>query len=142
MVGSLPHAESIFGVLGGQARSRALHSLTVQLVLGVVTGIVVQRVAPHWWSVSVLLFAAACYAGWGLLARGIGRGPLPPARWALNLSRLVAAAATVLVATGIIGLALALFTGHGRSPYDPCGVGATSRYCQGLKAPVPVPRIP
>lgn len=106
--------ETVFQVFAARARRRTRRSLLQQTILCAVAAALTIGFAPSWWSVAMMLGAAASYAGWGLL----DRHPRSP-RNRLTLS-VLAAAATVLVVLAIVGVGLAAFTGDGRSPYGTC----------------------
>lgn len=134
MVAALTNRETIFTVLDDAARRRAQPSLALQLAACVAIASVVAFAKPQWWSVAALLLAGGLHGAWGLLVRRLAKRP--EGAGTLRQAALVAAATgTVLATIGIIGLAVTLFTGDGRSPYDPCGPGATSRYCSAIRQP-------
>ena len=140
MVAALLHHPTIFTVLGDAARRRRPRGLVAQLLVSTALAGALAVTAPHWWSVSALLGAVSAYAAWGVVAAFFPRvaagGPLRV------VQMLIGGLGVSLAAAGILGLAAALFTGTGRSPYTPCGPGATSAYCQAHKAPPPTTRVP
>jgi hypothetical protein len=121
--------ESVFTVLDAAARRRGPISLALQhlATLAVILAIVV--LAPQWWSIACLLGAGAMYSLWGLTAHTIGEAAARPVRVGF------AAVGATLAIAGTIGLAMALFTGTGKSPYNACGEGATDKRCEALARP-------
>jgi hypothetical protein len=140
MVAALPHNATIFSVLGDAARRRTTRGLVMQLVICVALSGALLIVAPQWWSVAALLGAIASYAAWGVWAAGSTRAAPVPALQ--HVPHLIASLGTALAAAGLVGLAAALFTGTGRSPYTPCGRGASSAYCRATTSPPPTTRVP
>jgi hypothetical protein len=140
MVAALANGESLFGVLGTAARRRTVPGLAIQLLVCGAIGALILAVAPAWWPVASLLGAPTGYAAWGLLARRLDRSP--PDSLALHeASFAVAVTGTVCALAGILGLALALYTGEGRSPYNACGTDATHPRCRAWADP-PSGRLP
>lgn len=138
MVAALLHHATIYSVLGEAARKRGRRGLVIQLTACAITGGALLVVAPQWWSMSALLGAVACYAAWGLTVTPFGAA-------SGRLTRVpiaVAALGSTLAVAGLLGLAAAMFTGHGRSPYTPCGPGANSAYCRATTAPPTTTRVP
>jgi hypothetical protein len=138
MVAALLHHATIYSVLGQAARRRGRRGLVFQLAICVITGGALLAVAPHWWSVAAILGAVACYAAWGLAVSSVGVA----AGRLTQLPIAVAVLGSTLAAAGLFGLAAAMFTGHGRSPYTPCGPGANSAYCRATTAPPSTTRVP
>ncbi len=139
MVAALAGRETVFSVLATSARARAGRSLALQLAVCVAGAGLVLLTAPAWWSVAALMLAGGTHAAWGLLVRRLSTKPSRTAGEALVA---VAALGTVLAVSGMVGLAAALFTGSGRSPYDACGVNANSAFCKAMRAPAPATAIP
>ena len=106
--------ETVFQVFATRARRRTRRSLLGQAIACSVAAALTIVLAPSWWPVAAMVGAAAGYAGWGLL----DRSP-QPLRNRLTLN-VLAAAVTVLVLLGIVGVGLAAFTGDGPSPYGTC----------------------
>jgi hypothetical protein len=142
MVAALLNHETIFTVLGSSARGRAERSLALQVAMCLIASGAIAFAMPQWWSVAALLFVGAMHATWGLLAHRFADRPSLSAGSLRHVPLLLAALATGAAVVGVVGLAIALFTGQGRSPYDPCGPGASSAYCRALKQPRPATSIP
>ena len=136
-MGAAPgNPESVFAVLDAAARKRSTRTLALQLVFSAGLATAIVAATPHWWYIAALLGAPACYAFWGLLTVSADRrtgGPAVPRILAFG----TAAAGTLLALAGASGLALALFTGHGRSPYNACGPSSTTAQCQAWAHPPP-----
>jgi len=78
----------------------------------------------------------------GLLTRILGR-TIPSLQFFVRtVPMLLAAAGTLTAAAGLVGLALAAWTGEGRSPYDPCGPRSRNAYCQAIAHPTAVTPSP
>ena len=107
-------SESVFALFAMRARRRAISSLARQLLACSLAAVLILAVAPQMWPVAAALGAGACYAAWGVLERR-GRS-----RFHVVAMRALAGVATALVISVCIGLALAAFTGDGRSPYGTC----------------------
>lgn len=98
-----------------RARRRAVGSLARQLIACAMAAIVVVVLsAPPAWPLAAAAGAGACYAAWGLLDRR------DRSRLGTVAMRALAALATAFVISVCVGLALAAFTGDGRSPYGMC----------------------
>ncbi len=134
MVAALAHPNSIFAVIGTAARRRSVQGLVAQLASCAAIGAALLVLAPQWWSVAALVAVPGAYAAWGLVVHVVDGRP-SGATVLRAVSPIVAALGTMLAVAGIVGLAVALFTGNGRSPYDSCGPGAHSRYCQAIENP-------
>ena len=106
--------ESVFAMFATRARRRAVGSLARQLIACAVAAIFVMLIAPPAWPVAAAASAGACYAAWGLLDRRA------QSRLGAVAMRALAGLATALVISVCVGLALAAFTGDGRSPYGMC----------------------
>lgn len=106
--------ESVFAMLATRARRRGVGSLAHQCTTCALAAVSITLIAPPAWPIAAALGAAACYAAWGLLDR---REPSPVRAAAM---RALVSVATVLVISVCAGLALAAFTGDGRSPYGTC----------------------
>ena len=106
--------ESVFALFAMRARRRASQSLARQLIVCALTAASTMLAIPRAWPMAAALGAGACYAAWGLLDRR-ERSPLRVAAM-----RALAGVATALVISVCAGLALAAFTGDGRSPYGQC----------------------
>ena len=134
MVAAHPHSETVFSVLGDAARRRGPHSLAAQLVLSSAAAAAILLAAPQWWSLAFLAGWSAAWSAWGLLVRFHEvREAHPRPLDALLVT--IAAAGTTLAIVGIVGVAIALFTGNGKSPYNACGAGATDARCQAWANP-------
>ena len=134
MVSAHPHSETVFSVLGDAARRRGARSLFAQLILSVVVAAAIIFGAPQWWSLAFLAGWSVAWSAWGLLVRFVeAREPHPRPLDALLVT--LAAAGTTLAIVGIVGVAMALFTGNGKSPYNACGKGATDARCQAWANP-------
>jgi hypothetical protein len=136
MVAAPANPSSLFAVLGTAARQRTSRGLATQLIACLTLSAIVITLAPQWWSLAALLGAPSAYAAWGLMVHRLERRPAPVGVLGLFAS-MVAAAGGMLAVAGVVGLALALFTGHGRSPYDACGTGATTARCRAIENPPP-----
>jgi hypothetical protein len=136
MVAALLQPATIFTVLAAAAHRRQRRGLATQLAISAVIALTLLVGAPQWWSVAALCGVSTLYALWGLVTRN------GSSTFAAGLANALAASATVLTAAGLIGLAAALFTGHGRSPKTPCGPGATTPYCRAMDNPTPTTSIP
>lgn len=134
MVAAQAHHDTVFSILGDAARRRAARTLAAQLVLSAVTGASIVLVAPQWWSIACLAGWSAAYSAWGLLVRRVEAKPAHARVLDAALAAIAATGAT-LAFVGLIGLAMALFTGTGRSPYNACGQGATDARCQAWEKP-------
>jgi hypothetical protein len=142
MVAAFANHDTVFTVLGSAARGRSRRSLAAQGVACLAVAAALMVTTAQWWSLSAIALAGALHAGWGLVVRLLaGRQP-ESVRVLRHAPLLLAAAATGLAVLGVTGLAITLFTGQGRSPYDPCGPHATSAYCHALQQPTPASRIP
>ena len=134
-------AVSIFTVLGAAARDRSRLALALQCTVCACVALALWRMSPALWSASALCSAGALHACWGLLDRArdarTSSGGLRR-----RVSVCVASAGAGLAVIGVVGVAAAMFTGHGRSPYDACGPHATSSYCEALRHPQRVTRLP
>jgi hypothetical protein len=140
MVAALLHHDTIFTVLGDAARQRRPRGLLAQLAICLAAGIALLLMAPRWWSVAALAGAVASHAAWGLAAAYLA--PRTPGTTLQHVPPLIGGLGTALAAAGLLGLAAALFTGTGRSPYTPCGPGARSAYCRATTSPPPTTRVP
>jgi hypothetical protein len=140
MVAAQANHETVFSVLGESARRRGARTLSAQLVLSVVTGASILLAAPQWWSIACLAGWSAAYSAWGLIVRRVEAKPAH-ARVLDAVLATIAATGATLAFVGLIGLAMALFTGTGKSPYNACGQGATDARCQALDKP-PVTKGP
>jgi len=129
--------ETVFTVLGDAARRRNSRSLAAQLVLstGIAAGILIA--APQWWSLAFLAGWSAAYSSWGLLVRIVeAREAHPRPLDALLVT--IAATGTALAIAGIVGVALAMYTGNAKGVKNACGDGASNRLCQAFANPKPV----
>ena len=126
MVAARLNHETVFTVLGNAARRRGVPGLVAQLVVSTAAATAILTSVPQWWSLALLAGWSAAYAAWGLLARAIESRPLLVA---------VAAIGTVMAFAGVVGLAIALFTGTGKSPYNACGEGNREARCQAWEKP-------
>ena len=115
VIDPVAHAnESVFAMFAARARRRETSSLTRQLGVCALAAVLMVVMAPRAWPVPAALGAGACYAAWGLLDRR------KPSQLSIVVMRALAGIATGLVISVCIGLALAAFTGDGRSPYGTC----------------------
>jgi hypothetical protein len=140
MVAALANPQTIFSVLGAAARRRSSRALALQLLLSTGAAVALLVAEPRLWFCAALLGVPASYAAWGLLTATAGSRARAPVLLRM-LAVATAVAGTLLAFAGTVGLALALFTGHGRSPYDACGPGSNSAYCQATMHP-PEARAP
>lgn len=129
MSGSDRQTDSLFPILAAAARARSSASLAGQIVICAGFAVLVVASAPRWWPVACLLGGPISYAAWGLGDRLI-RG-MPARVWSIAF----AIAGTGASLLGMVGLALLLFTGHARGVKEPCGPGATSRWCRAYADP-------
>ena len=127
--------ETIFSVLGEVARARRRHVLVFQCVAGLVPGALLVVSAAAWWPASALLAAVAAHGLWGLTVSAVEEGRGSHTRIVRLVARLIAVLGVAFAMSGMIGVGVAMFTGHGRSPYNPCGPGATSAYCRAQAHP-------
>ena len=137
MVAALGKADTLFSVLVEAARRRSQRSLALQSAIAFVTAVLFAIRVPSVWPVVALALSVSAYGVWGLLDRGAERRV---SRRALLV--MLATLGTVSAMVGLIGFALGAFTGTGKSPYEPCGPGASSRYCQAQRHPQPVSKLP
>jgi len=129
--------ETVFTVLGDAARRRTSRSLVAQLVLSVAIGSAILVFAPHWWSLAFLAGWSTAYSAWGLLVRvAEARESHPRPLDALLVT--IAATGTALAVAGIIGVALAMYTGNAKGVKNACGEGSSNRMCQAWANPKPV----
>ncbi len=140
MVAAQANHQTVFSVLGDSARQRSARTLVAQVVMSVITSVTILLVVPQWWSIACLAGWSAAYSVWGLLVRRVESKPAH-ARVLDAVLASVAATGATLAFVGVIGLAMALFTGTGKSPYDACGEGAKEARCQALENP-PVTKGP
>jgi len=137
MVATHPNSETVFTVLGDAARRRSTHSLAIQLGLSGAIAAVILVSAPQWWSLAFLAGWSTAYAAWGLIVRVAEAHE--SRRGSLNaLLVAIAAAGTALAIAGIIGVALAFYTGNGKGVKDACGKGSTNERCQAFANPTKV----
>jgi hypothetical protein len=131
--------ETVFSVLGGAARRRAVWSLTVQLTVSVAVAATFLVVAPQWWSLACLAGWSAAYSAWGLFAHvAESRTTQPSPLRALMVG--TAGLGTALAVAGIIGVGLAFYTGTAPGAKTTCGPRSTSKWCQAVTHPAPATR--
>lgn len=133
MVAARLNHETVFSVLGNAARRRGAPGLVAQLVVSTAAATAILTSAPQWWSLALLAGWSAAYSAWGLLVRSVESESSRLPRRSLLVA--VAAIGTLLAFAGVVGLAVALFTGTGKSPYNACGAGATDARCQAWEKP-------
>ena len=137
MVATHPNSETVFTVLGDAARRRSTGSLAIQLGLSSAIAAAILVSAPRWWSLAFLAGWSTAYAAWGLIVRAAEahesrRGALKA------LLMAIAAVGTSLAIAGIIGVALAFYTGNAKGVKDACGKGSTNERCQAFANPTKV----
>jgi hypothetical protein len=131
--------ETVFSVLGGAARRRAVWSLVVQLTISVAVAVTFLAVAPQWWSLACLAGWSAAYSAWGLFAHDAeSRTTQPPSLRALMVA--TASLGAALAVAGLIGVGLAFYTGTAGGAKTTCGKHSTSKYCQAWAHPQPATR--
>jgi hypothetical protein len=106
--------ESVFSLFASRARRRSTRSFTVQCAACVLAAALIMIELPLWWPVAAAIAAGACYAGWGLVDRR------QRSRVGALATKALAIGTTLLTIVAAAGLALAAFTGDGRSPYGTC----------------------
>lgn len=134
MVAARLNHETVFTVLGDAARRRGVPGLVAQLVVSTAAATAIFTSVPQWWSLALLAGWSAAYAAWGLLARAV-ESHEAPGRSLRPLLVAVAAIGTAMAFAGVVGLAIALFTGTGKSPYNACGEGSREARCQAWEKP-------
>lgn len=126
--------ETVFSVLGGAARRRAVWSLAAQLTISIAVAATFLAIAPQWWSLSCLAGWSATYSVWGLCAHSAE---------SVSLRAVMVATAslgTALAVAGIIGVGLAFYTGTAGGAKTTCGPRSTNKYCQAWTHPQPATR--
>ena len=142
MVAAIARHETIFTVLGDSARARARRALTTQLGVCVALGITLAFTGPGWWPAAALSMSGGLHAAWGIVTQRLERTGSTARAWHRYLAFAIAGAGSVAAAVGLIGLALAAFTGTGRGTYDACGRGSHVALCQAYERPVPTTKLP
>jgi hypothetical protein len=130
MVLTHPGNETVFTVLDAAARKRGTISLALQHVASVLVIIAIIALAPQLWPLACLIGAGAMYSLWGLTVHAIGESTA-----ARPVGIGFSAAGGILAIAGVIGLALAMYTGNARGIKEPCGKYTTNKMCQAWQHP-------